>query len=94
MARSSLKLDPGAGTSFYEFEDIPSAKPFIEQWYARLNALGLSAESQAAIVDEANLVFALNIKIFDELQGRKRDALRAAAKVVWAGLRSRFTGGK
>lgn len=76
MARSSLKLDDALGTRFYEFDEIPRAKPFIEQWYARLNDLELDAGAKQRIVDEANLVFAFNIKLFDELQGGKRAVLR------------------
>jgi len=92
MARSSLKLDASEGTKFYEFDDIPSAKPFIEEWYTQLNALGLSAETEAAIVDEANLVFALNIEIFDELEGGKRAVLRAIWGVMKSAFRSRVLG--
>eukprot|EP00965_Chrysotila_dentata_P171018 5643797-Pleurochrysis_carterae.AAC.1 len=44
MARRSLGLSPGAGTAFYEFKQIPSAKDFIESWYAQLNELDLTEE--------------------------------------------------
>merc|ERR1740138_1522192 len=79
MARSSLKLEKGYGTKFYEFEDIKNAriKPFIEEWYAKLNELDLTEQQQQAIVDEGNLVFALNIKVFDELEGGKRQVVKA-----------------
>jgi len=93
MARSSLQLDKGQGTRFYEFDDIASGaatKGFIEGWYERLNALSLSEERQRAIVDEGNKVFALNIKVFDELKGRKRDLARAVFTLAWNALRSKF----
>jgi heme oxygenase len=93
MARSSLQLDKGQGTRFYEFDDIASGvatKGFIEGWYERLNALSLSEERQRAIVDEGNQVFALNIKVFDELKGRKRDLARAVFTLAWNALRSKF----
>lgn len=75
MARRSLGLDPGCGTSFYEFEGIRDTKGFIENWYRELNALELSDEQKQAIVDEGNLVFALNIELFDELCGNPANAL-------------------
>lgn len=79
MARRSLSLDDGRGTAFYQFDEIPAAKPFIEKWYTQLNALELSDKQKQEIVDEANLVFALNIKLFDELDGNPAKALWALA---------------
>ena len=77
MARRSLELDSGLGTRFYEFDEIQSAdiKPFIEQWYSELNKLALSDEQKQLIVDEGNLVFALNIELFDELEGNPVKAM-------------------
>ena len=37
--------------------------------YAKLNALPLSEAKKAALVEEANRVFALNIGVFEELDG-------------------------
>lgn len=79
MARRSLSLDDERGTSFYTFGEIPQTKPFIEEWYQVLNELELSAEQKQMIVDEANLVFALNIKVFDELEGNPVSAMWALA---------------
>lgn len=76
MASRSLSLDEGKGVSFYQFDDIDSTKSFITQWYSKLNTLELTDNERQAIVDEANLVFALNIEIFEELEG-------SAAKAVW-----------
>ena len=89
MARRSLGLDAGKGTAFYEFEAIPSSKPFIEAWYSKLNLLQLSDAQKEAIVDEGNLVFALNIEVFEELEGNPvralwtlaRSALRSALRL-------------
>lgn len=75
MARRSLSLDEGRGTAFYAFDDIPEAKPFIEGWYQELNTLDLDDAQKAAIVDEGNLVFGLNIGVFDELEGSPVKAL-------------------
>lgn len=57
MAQRSLQLDSGKGTAFYEFNDIPQTKPFIETWYSELNKLELTDDQKQAIVDEGNLVF-------------------------------------
>lgn len=75
MARRSLKLDADRGTAFYQFDDIPQAKAFIESWYSKLNELELSDAQKQAIVDEGNLVFALNIEVFEELDGNPIKAL-------------------
>mmetsp|Transcript_66841 Transcript_66841/g.150992 ORF Transcript_66841/g.150992 Transcript_66841/m.150992 type:complete len:283 (-) Transcript_66841:182-1030(-) len=69
MATRSLGLDPGKGIAFYDFPDIKDNKVFIEDWYAKLNALPLSEAKKAALVEEANRVFALNIGVFEELDG-------------------------
>ena len=85
MARRSLELDEARGTRFYEFDDIPETKPFIEEWYRELNKLDLTDEQKQAIVDEGNLVFSLNIGVFEELEGNPVQALWALAS---SGLRS------
>lgn len=85
MARRSLNLDAGMGIKFYEFDYIPETKPFIEAWYQRLNELELDDAQKQAIVDEGNLVFALNIGIFDELEGNPAGAM---LKLALSGLKS------
>ena len=79
MARRSLTLEEGKGTAFYQFDEIPSTKEFIEQWYRQLNQLDLTEVQKEAIVDEGNLVFTLNIEIFEELDGSPIKALWALA---------------
>ena len=69
MAVRSLGLESKQGVSFYNFEDISNKSDFISAWYKRLNALDLTEEERQAVVDEANLVFDLNIGIFEELGG-------------------------
>lgn len=86
MARNSLQLDEGFGTRFYEFEDISSVKAFIENWYAEVNKLELSEQQKQEIIDEANLVFALNIEVFNELESSKR----ATVSAVWRLFKSAF----
>ena len=70
----------GKGTAFYAFDDIPSTKPFIEAWYKQLNELELSDAQKAAIVDEGNLVFTLNIGVFEELEGNPVAAMWTLAR--------------
>ena len=80
MARRSLGLDAGSGTAFYTFDDVPDSKGFIEEWYSRLNELDLTEAQKQELVDEANLVFALNIEIFEELEGNPAQALWTLAR--------------
>ena len=67
------------------FDYIPETKLFIEDWYQALNRLDLSEAQKQAIVDEGNLVFALNIDLFDELEGNPVGAL---LKLAMTSLRS------
>mmetsp|Transcript_6304 Transcript_6304/g.13032 ORF Transcript_6304/g.13032 Transcript_6304/m.13032 type:complete len:295 (-) Transcript_6304:254-1138(-) len=77
MATKSLGLDGGgAGIQFYDFPAIDDNRKFIEEWYSQSNQLRFSEQEKQALVDEANLVFALNIGVFDELEG-------SAAGAVW-----------
>lgn len=70
MASRSMDLpQDGSGTAFYTFDNVPSTKDFITEWYTTLNDLGISSQQQQQIVDEANLVFDLNIGILEELEG-------------------------
>jgi heme oxygenase len=69
MAVRSLGLESKQGVEFYDFEDISNKYDFITAWYERLNALDLTDGQRQAIVDEANLVFDLNIGILEELDG-------------------------
>lgn len=85
MARRSMGLEEAKGTAFYEFDDIKATKPFIEEWYTKLNLLELTDAQKQAIVDEGNLVFALNIEVFEELEGNPVQALWTLAT---ASLRS------
>ena len=76
MARTSLKLDSGLGTRFYEFDKIKNTKAFIEGWYTKLNQLELTEAQEQAIVDEGNLVFAYNIDPVQRVGGREADGVQ------------------
>lgn len=94
MARSTLKLDDDLGTRFYEFDDIPATKPFIEQWYTKLNTLELSDEKKQEIIDEANLVFTFNIDLFNEMgeNVRKRDSIKALWRIFTDSVKQNVLG--
>jgi heme oxygenase len=69
IAEKSLKLRPGEGLHFYEFEGIDDKKAFKEQYRATLNTIPINQSMANAIITEANWAFRLNMFMFDELQG-------------------------
>jgi len=75
MATRSLQLEKNKGVAFYEFDEIESVKKFIDVWYIKMNELDLTDQQKEEIVDEANYVFALNIGIFEELDGSPLKAM-------------------
>lgn len=80
MATKSLNLSDGKGIEFYQFDAIKDTTTFITYWYGKLNSLDLTDKEKEAIIDEANLAFALNIEIFEELDG---SAFKAVLTLVW-----------
>jgi heme oxygenase len=94
MARTSLKLEAGKGTRFYEFDEISHIKKFIETWSTTLNELDLTDEQKEEIVEEANRVFVLNIGIFEELGGSKMGFLRALSRLFRSGIAFALSQGK
>ena len=65
----------GAGLSFYDFAEIPKAKPYKEAYRAKLDALPLSGEERDRLIEEVKAAFHLNQAIFVEL-GRNLEAYR------------------
>lgn len=55
------------GLSFYRFTAAPRVKPFKDEYRARLDALPLTEEQRAEVVDEARRAFALNRDVFADL---------------------------
>jgi len=55
------------GLKFYEFDHIPSAKVFKDQYRTALDELVLSSDDVRRLVAEANVAFALNMRVFEEL---------------------------
>ncbi|WP_193608937.1 heme oxygenase (biliverdin-producing) [Nocardioides lijunqiniae] len=70
----TFELD-GAGTAFYAFPEIPKPKPYKDAYRARLDALELSVEDVARVVDEVKVAFRLNQALFTEL-GQNIDGYR------------------
>ena len=83
MAKKSLALDKNKGIAFYTFTSIPNTRAFITEWYETLNALDFSEAQKQELVDEANLVFRLNIGIFGELEG---NPLSTAIKLLFGAI--------
>eukprot|EP00521_Asterionellopsis_glacialis_P016586 CAMPEP_0195292690 /NCGR_PEP_ID=MMETSP0707-20130614/10557_1 /TAXON_ID=33640 /ORGANISM="Asterionellopsis glacialis, Strain CCMP134" /LENGTH=539 /DNA_ID=CAMNT_0040353219 /DNA_START=66 /DNA_END=1685 /DNA_ORIENTATION=+ len=70
VARKALQLEKGDGNglNFYEFDGIPSAKVFKDQYRTALNELDfLTDQDIMDLVQEANIAFLLNMRIFEEL---------------------------
>lgn len=62
-----FQLSDGQGTAYYRFERIDKVKPYKDGYRARLDALPLTADEQARVVEEVRVAFALNQGLFDEL---------------------------
>lgn len=93
MARKSLGAAVGdgkGGLAFYEFSDIADTRGFIDEWYTALNALDLDAATREAIVEEANVVFRLNIELFDELEG---NPIKSVLALALGALKEKLFGG-
>ena len=81
--------DGSGGLAFYEFDAIPDSKAFITEWYTALNTLDLAEATRAAIVEEANVVFRLNIEVFNELEG---SAVGSALRLALSTLKEKLFG--
>lgn len=68
VARRALDLSKDdAGLAFYHFENVGSFKLFKDQYRASLNSLHLTDEQINELVQEANVAFLLNMRLFEEL---------------------------
>ena len=85
IAEKSLKLRPGEGLWFYEFEGIEDKKAFKEQYRSTLNTIPINQSMANAIITEANWAFRLNMFMFDELQG---NGFWSFIKMIWGFLMS------
>ncbi|MFS0704086.1 heme oxygenase (biliverdin-producing) [Cellulomonas sp. 179-A 9B4 NHS] len=57
----------GPGVTFYDFPQIHRLKPFKDVYRERLDALPLTADERAAVVEEARVAFRLNQAVFADL---------------------------
>ncbi|MGE4619256.1 MAG: biliverdin-producing heme oxygenase [Planctomycetota bacterium] len=69
IARRSLGLQNRDGLRFFDFDEIDTAKEFKNEYRDRLNQLPLSEVRAQQVIDEAKYVFALNQRLFEELEG-------------------------
>ena len=67
IARRALNLDGYDGLQFYYFESISSAVAFKKKYRAALDDLALKPDQMSRLVAEANVAFALNMRVFEEL---------------------------
>jgi heme oxygenase (biliverdin-producing, ferredoxin) len=69
VARKAMNLDKTnkEGLAFYEFAEIPSAKSFKDEFRSALDDLDLTTDDIARLVEEANVAFLLNMRLFEEL---------------------------
>ncbi|WP_043501049.1 heme oxygenase (biliverdin-producing) [Georgenia sp. SUBG003] len=70
------------GLSFYDFPEIPKAKPFKDLYRERLDGLGLDAAETARAVAEAQEAFRLNRAVFAELGTIHINRVREAKEAV------------
>ncbi len=68
VAARALGIEGTAGLDFYEFPEIESPKDFKDKYRKALDELPVSDSEKEEIVKEANQVFLLNQRIFDELE--------------------------
>lgn len=69
IAKNAMNLTDGAGTNFYEFEQIDDEKAFKKMYRERLDAVEVDEATADQIVEEANDAFGLNMHMFKELEG-------------------------
>ncbi|OQR91048.1 heme oxygenase [Achlya hypogyna] len=68
IAIKSLGLENGQGTAFYDFNNMQSShKAFKDKYRHALDNLHVTQAISDRLVEEANLAFLLNMKIFEEL---------------------------
>ncbi|OQR91022.1 heme oxygenase 1 isoform 2 [Achlya hypogyna] len=68
IAIKSMDLSDGLGTAFYDFKNMKvKHKVFKDKYRSTLDTLDVSQEVSDRLVEEANLAFLLNMKVFEEL---------------------------
>jgi len=68
IAEKALHLNKkDGGLAFYDFSNIPSPKKFKDIYRNELDSLNLSPQRIHDLVQEANVAFVLNVRVFEEL---------------------------
>ncbi|ETW00910.1 hypothetical protein H310_06568 [Aphanomyces invadans] len=67
-AIKAMRLENGNGTAFYDFPHIQTSHKAFKDMYRRtLNTLPVTHDVSRQLVQEANVAFVLNMKVFEEL---------------------------
>ena len=66
IAKKALNL-PETALNFYNFKNIPNAKEFKNYYRYQLDQLSLHPHKITCMVQEANVAFVLNMRMFEEL---------------------------
>jgi heme oxygenase len=90
IAQRGMNLADGEGTAFYEFKEIPDEKAFKAHYRKALDELPVDEATADRIVDEANATFAMNMKLFQELEG---NLIKAIGQMLFNTLTRRRTSG-
>jgi heme oxygenase len=86
VAKKAMSLADG-GLAFYEFEHVSNPKTFKNAYRAALDGLAVAPALADEIVEEANLAFVLNMRVFMELDVLAGDAASVpSTSSVLAGL--------
>ncbi len=75
IVRSALNLPDERGTTFYEFDQLPTVEAknnFKDKYRQALGSLEVDEETVERIVEEANYAFTLNRNVVDELEADVR----------------------
>ena len=78
LIKKRYSLPDDCGQQFYTFENIKSINDLKALYTARMNELPLSEEEVQALVDEASLIFRMNIDVFNEIAARFEPKASAA----------------
>ena len=87
IAEKAMDLQDGEGLKFYDFDKIEDGKEFKEKYRSALDELPLDNDQVSAIITEANYAFSLNMQVFDEISGGKRDGWKSLIKVLLGFIR-------
>ena len=90
ISQKAMNLSDGEGTAFYEFADISDEKAFKATYRQAMDELPVDMETAEQIVDEANDAFAMNMKLFQELEG---NLIKAIGTMLFNTLTRRRTRG-